>query len=441
MPPGNRHWLQDKECTVYVGNLDERVSDTLLWELMTQAGKVVNVHVPKDRVSQTHQGFAFVEFSCEEDAEYCSHILNYTRLFGKPIRVNKASADHKKTIEIGADVFIGNLDPMVDEKALAMTFSRFGNMLTSPKANAVTSASKGYAFVSYDSFEASDKSIEEMNGQWFWNRGITVQYAYKKDGKGERHGDAAERKLAEQAKKNNVSMLHVGAPLVPGAPTGPKGQHAISQSSQQQIEMQQHMLQQGANNNYPHQIQAVNNLQYQQVPMMVSPPPPPPMGFNQALVPQQLHNMPPSPLGFVPQLMPWNAPQTPTPAFNGHNNGFMGIYPQHIQQQMDQFGMAPYGYFALPQPVYPMPIQFQAQAETQAPDEVQAQIQDQGQVQGQQKEMNMERNSIHSGTMSPKNNPQVPGNAPKGPRNWNNRKRGQGKRGHGKMPANPSKQT
>ncbi len=36
------------------------------------------------------------------------------------------------------------------------------------------------------------------------NKEVSVQYAYKKDGKGERHGDQAERMLAAQARKHNV---------------------------------------------------------------------------------------------------------------------------------------------------------------------------------------------------------------------------------------------
>ncbi len=43
-----------------------------------------------------------------------------------------------------------------------------------------------------------------MNGQYLMNKEISVQYAYKKDGKGERHGDQAERMLAAQARKHNV---------------------------------------------------------------------------------------------------------------------------------------------------------------------------------------------------------------------------------------------
>lgn len=37
------------------------------------------------------------------------------KLFGKPIRVNKSSQD-KKSQDVGANLFIGNLDPDVDEK-------------------------------------------------------------------------------------------------------------------------------------------------------------------------------------------------------------------------------------------------------------------------------------------------------------------------------------
>ncbi|KAI6090934.1 hypothetical protein F4821DRAFT_228284 [Hypoxylon rubiginosum] len=204
---GAKHWEQDKEATVYVGNIDERATDALIWELMVQAGPVVNVHLPKDRVTQSHQGFGFVEFNGEVDADYAAKIMNGIRLYGKALRVNKASADKQKPLEIGAELFIGNLDAMVDEKVLYDTFSRFGTLIAPPKvARDDNGLSKGYGFVSYSSFEASDDAINNMNGQFLMNKDVSVQYAYKKDGKGERHGDEAERMLAAQAKKHNVTV-------------------------------------------------------------------------------------------------------------------------------------------------------------------------------------------------------------------------------------------
>ncbi|KXN82623.1 Splicing factor 3B subunit 4 [Leucoagaricus sp. SymC.cos] len=196
---------RNQEATVYLGNLDERCTDALIWELMLQAGPVVNVHLPKDRISMAHQGYGFCEFLTEEDAEYACKIMNQIKLWGKPIRVNKASSD-KKQLDVGANLFIGNLDENVDERLLYDTFSAFGMMATTAKIarDASTGTSKGYGFVSYTDFESSDAAIESMNGQFLMNKAITVQYAFKKDGKGERHGTAAERLLAAQARKNNA---------------------------------------------------------------------------------------------------------------------------------------------------------------------------------------------------------------------------------------------
>ncbi|KAH9999092.1 hypothetical protein BJV77DRAFT_1127838 [Russula vinacea] len=191
---------RNQEATVYLGNLDERCTDALIWELMLQAGPVVNVHLPKDRISMAHQGFGFCEFLTEEDAEYACKTMNQIKLWGKPIRVNKASSD-KKQLDVGANLFIGSLDENVDERLLYDTFSAFGMMATTAKIarDPQTGQSKGYGFVSYTDFESADAAIESMNGQFLMNKPITVQFAFKKDGKGERHGTAAERLLASQA--------------------------------------------------------------------------------------------------------------------------------------------------------------------------------------------------------------------------------------------------
>jgi splicing factor 3B subunit 4 len=188
---------RNQDATVYIGNLDEKVHDELLWELMLQAGPVVNVHMPKDKVNGKHQGYGFVEFRSEEDADYAMKIMNMIKLYGKPIKVNKASQD-KKLNDVGANIFIGNLDPDVDEKLLYDTFTAFGGIAQTPKImrDPETGGSKGYGFVSFDSFEASDLAIECMNGQYLSNRAIIVQYAFKKESQGERHGSQAERMIA-----------------------------------------------------------------------------------------------------------------------------------------------------------------------------------------------------------------------------------------------------
>ena len=182
--------------------------------MFLQAGRIVNVHLPKDRVTQSHQGYGFVEFTSEEDADYAARIMNQVRMYGKPIRVNKASADKQRSVEVGAELFIGNLDPMVDERILYDTFGRFGTLVAAPKvARDESNLSKGYGFISYSNFEASDDAIANMNAQYLMNKEISVQYAYKKDGKGERHGDQAERMLAAQAKAHGVQPTPATIPV------------------------------------------------------------------------------------------------------------------------------------------------------------------------------------------------------------------------------------
>ncbi|PHH74601.1 hypothetical protein CDD80_2974 [Ophiocordyceps camponoti-rufipedis] len=201
----NRHWEQDKEATVYIGNIDERAPPAMIYEIMLQMGPIQNIHMPRDRVTQNHQGFGFVEFRGPEDADYAAQVMNGIKLYGKPLRVNKASADKQKSADVGAELFVGNLDHMVDEKILYDTFSRFGPLLSLPKvARDDDGGSKGFGFVSFADFESSDSAITDLNGQYILSKEISVQYAFKKDGRGERHGDDAERQLAAQAKLRNI---------------------------------------------------------------------------------------------------------------------------------------------------------------------------------------------------------------------------------------------
>ena len=76
---------RNQDATCYCGNLDEKCTEELLWELMLQCGPVVNVHMPRDKVTGNHQGYGFVEFRVEEDAEYTIKVRS-----GVPARAPRA---------------------------------------------------------------------------------------------------------------------------------------------------------------------------------------------------------------------------------------------------------------------------------------------------------------------------------------------------------------
>lgn len=264
--------------------------------------------MPKDRVTQMHQGYGFVEFLSEDDADYAIKIMNMIKLYGKPIRVNKASA-HQKNLDVGANIFIGNLDPEVDEKLLYDTFSAFGVILQTPKImrDPETGNSKGFAFINFASFEASDAAMDAMNGQYLCNRPISVSYAFKKDSKGERHGSAAERLLAAQNPSSHADRPHQlfadapvpsMMPVIPGqiippplmAPPPPPPPNAAAAAS--------NMLPP------PPPVPPPQTA-------FVPPPPLPPLAGNQALPPPV--GIPPPPRMLPPNAWPAGAPAPPPP--------------------------------------------------------------------------------------------------------------------------------
>ena len=147
-----------------------------------------------------------------------------------------------------------------------------------------------------------------MNNQFLMNKPITVGYAFKKDGKGERHGTPAERLLAAQARKNNAFPTQQPPPPPPGMGTG-MGMYPYQQPG---------ML--------PGQIP-------QQA--MAPPPPPPPPGLAKAFAAPttiQYGGMPPPPPPPPGFLTGANAssfgagipPPPPPPGFGAPPQGYGG---------------------------------------------------------------------------------------------------------------------
>ena len=151
-----------------------------------------------------------------------------------------------------------------------------------------------------------------MNGQFLMNKAITVQYAFKKDGKGERHGTPAERLLAAQARKNNA---------LPASARPPPAPAGIAFGARPPVPFQG-----------PYQGQFAGAL---------AAPPPPPPGFAmppgqpmQMGMPMQVPpGMPPPPPGMMPQMgMPMGMPPPP-PGMPVYGQGFpppppTGFVPQ-----------------------------------------------------------------------------------------------------------------
>lgn len=117
-----------------MGGLNEKVSEPLLWELFLQAGPVVNTNITeRDSVTGQRQGYSFVEFLSEKNADSAIKIMNMIKLYGKPTGVNKASSSQQKS-GCGSPAFsLGTWTQRLVKVAFMIHLAPLGVILQTPK--------------------------------------------------------------------------------------------------------------------------------------------------------------------------------------------------------------------------------------------------------------------------------------------------------------------
>ncbi len=75
---------------IFVGNLNYETTQSQLTELLAEVGEIKDVYLPADRVTGRPRGFAFVEFSSEEEAQQAIEKFNDFEFAGRKLRVNEA---------------------------------------------------------------------------------------------------------------------------------------------------------------------------------------------------------------------------------------------------------------------------------------------------------------------------------------------------------------
>uniref|UniRef100_A0A0A9F7H2 RRM domain-containing protein n=1 Tax=Arundo donax TaxID=35708 RepID=A0A0A9F7H2_ARUDO len=97
--------------TVFIGNLDEKVSERVLCEILIQAGHVVDLHIPRDKENNRPKGYAFADYETDEIAQYA------VRLFSGLVRIKDKTlkftiAGHEKPSSNGNNPVMPKLSPI-----------------------------------------------------------------------------------------------------------------------------------------------------------------------------------------------------------------------------------------------------------------------------------------------------------------------------------------
>lgn len=139
---------------MFIGGLNWDTSEDGLVAYFSKYGEILDYTIMKDSVTGRSRGFGFLTFKdprAVDEVIKKDHILD-----GKLIDPKRAIAREEQD-KIGK-IFVGGIDPLVNEKDFNDFFSQFGRIIDAQlMIDKDTGRSRGFGFITYDSPEAVDK--------------------------------------------------------------------------------------------------------------------------------------------------------------------------------------------------------------------------------------------------------------------------------------------
>jgi polyadenylate-binding protein len=166
--------LPSGHASLYVGDLEDEVTEAMIFEKFSPIGSIISIRVCRDMISRKSLGYAYVNFSTAAEAEKAIDELNFDVLRNKQMRIMWSQRDPSLRKSGVGNLFIKNLDKDIVVRDLYDTFSTLGDILSCKIPVDEKGVSKGYGFVHFASKEAAENAISRLNGALLKGKKIFV---------------------------------------------------------------------------------------------------------------------------------------------------------------------------------------------------------------------------------------------------------------------------
>jgi len=158
--------------SIYVGNLDDDITEHDLKTAFEPFGELLNVKVVRDPVTSKSKNIGFISFTNKPDAEKAIRDMHGAMLKTRPIKTNWATRNqnqHRQEMDYddvykatGMDnctVYVGGIPSNVSDDGVRRHFEDYGKLV-----DLRIFAAKNYAFIKFESHAAAATAICKTNG-------------------------------------------------------------------------------------------------------------------------------------------------------------------------------------------------------------------------------------------------------------------------------------
>ena len=162
--------------SLLVKNIDSQMSQKEFYEKFLEYGDIVSGKIEYDE-NGISKGFGYIYYYTEESAENAKKNLNGKFFYGKALDIVNLIPG-KKNKSNAITLFVLNIPKNITEKDISNIFEKFG-----PVSN-ISVNERGFAYVSYTSFEAATQCLKELKANPITFPGlpdVVVKFASSKE--------------------------------------------------------------------------------------------------------------------------------------------------------------------------------------------------------------------------------------------------------------------